>query len=158
MVSGVLGEIGQLLTGKSQAKRPEGGDPFDWLLPLFWAGCIFSLSTSVFSAAQTSRIIVPLLHWLMPTASHRTIVTLHAVIRKAAHVSEYAVLFLLLVRGPLRGRPVFALAICAAYAMLDEGHQMLVPSRTPALHDVALDFSGALAASLVMAVTAPAKD
>ena len=148
-----------MVTGKSEAKGLVGGDPLDWLLPLFWAACIFTLSTSFFSAAQTSKIIVPLLHWLMPTASHRTIVTLHAVIRKAAHVTEYAVLFLLLVRGPLRGRPVFALAICGVYAMLDEGHQMFVPSRTPALHDVALDFSGALAASLVMAMTsAPAKD
>lgn len=143
----------------SYPRGPAGGDPLDWLLPVFWASCIFVLSTSFFSSTQTSRIIVPLLHWLMPTASHRTIVTLHAMIRKAAHISEYAVLFLLLVRGPLRGRPLFALAICGVYAMLDEGHQLFVPSRTPAFHDVALDFSGALAASLVMAVTsASAKD
>ncbi len=138
------------------------GDPLDWILPAFWAGCIFILSTSVFSAADTSRIIVPILHWLLPRASHRTIVTLHAFIRKAAHFSEYAVLFLLLVRGPMRGRPALALALCGLYAFLDEGHQMLVPSRTASLHDVALDFSGALFASLVMsavsAVSATAQD
>jgi len=138
------------------------GDPLDWILPTFWAACIFMLSTSFFSAVDTARVIVPILHWLMPGASHRTIVTMHAFIRKLAHVSEYAVLFLLLVRGPMRGRPVMALALCGVYAFLDEGHQMFVPSRTPALHDVALDFGGALFASLVMSAmsvtSAPAKD
>lgn len=138
------------------------GDSLDWILPTFWAACIFVLSTSFFSSADTARVIVPILHWLLPRASYRTIVTLHAFIRKLAHVSEYAVLFLLLVRGPMRGRPVMALALCAAYAFLDEGHQMFVPSRTASLHDVALDFGGALFASLVMstmsATSAPAKD
>ncbi|HTY54819.1 MAG TPA: VanZ family protein, partial [Candidatus Binataceae bacterium] len=140
------------------APRAAADDPLDWLLPAFWAVCIFMLSTSFFSAANTSRIIVPILHWLLPAASHRTIETLHMVVRKMAHITEYAVLFLLLVRGPMRGRPAIALAICLAYAFLDEGHQIFVPSRTPALHDVALDFSGALVASLIMAaVSTPAK-
>jgi len=140
-------------TGSTNVQRPSiAGDPLDWILPMFWAGCIFVLSTSFFSSAQTSRIIVPFLHWLLPNASHRTIGNLHAVIRKLAHITEYAVLFLLLFRGPMKGHPIMALAICGVYAMLDEGHQMFVPSRTPAFHDVALDFSGALVASLVMSV------
>ena len=154
------------MAGKTEERRASyaqrlvtPGDPLDWVLPTFWAACIFLLSSSFFSAADTAKVIVPILHWLMPAASHRTIVTIHAFIRKLAHVSEYAVLFLLLVRGPMRGRPVMALALCGVYALLDEGHQMLVPSRTPALHDVALDFGGALFASLVMsAASAPAKD
>jgi len=145
------------LTGKAErdsasyAQQPlSTGKLLDWLPPIFWAGCIFVLSTSLFSAADTAKIIVPILKWLMPAASESTIVTIHYSIRKLAHVSEYAVLFFLLVRGPMRGRPVIALAVCAVYALLDEGHQMFVPSRTASLHDVALDFSGALLASLLM--------
>jgi len=149
--------------GLSYAQRlVTPGDSLDWILPTLWAACIFVLSTSFFSTADTAKVIVPILHWLMPTASHRTILTVHAFVRKLAHVSEYAVLFLLLVRGPMRGRPVMALAVCGVYALLDEGHQMFVPSRTASLHDVALDFGGALFASLgmsAMSVTsASAKD
>ncbi len=112
----------------------------------------------MFSSNNTASVIVPILRWLMPMASSGTIETTHYFIRKLAHFSEYALLFLLLIRGPMRGRPGFALALCAAYALLDEGHQMLVPSRTPSLHDVALDFSGALFSNLVSsALSAVAK-
>ena len=53
-------------------------------------------------------------------------------------------LFWLLVRGPMAGRPQLALLACAIYAFGDEGHQMFVVGRTASLYDVALDFSGAL--------------
>jgi VanZ family protein len=69
---------------------------------------------------------------------------MHYLIRKSAHFSEYVVLFWLLVRGPMAGRPHLALAICALYAFCDEGHQIFVAGRTPSLYDVGLDFSGAL--------------
>ena len=41
------------------------------------------------------------------------------------------VLFWLLLRGPMAGRPYLALSVCVLYALLDEGHQILVPGRTP---------------------------
>jgi VanZ family protein len=44
----------------------------------------------------------------------------------------------------MRGRTLLALTVCAAYALLDEGHQLFVADRTSSLYDVALDFSGAL--------------
>jgi len=88
--------------------------------------------------------IEPLLGWMLPWASFHTIEVIHYAIRKAAHFTEYGVLFLLLIRGPMRGHTAWALAVCALYAMLDEGHQMFIPDRTASLYDVALDFSGAL--------------
>jgi VanZ family protein len=48
------------------------------------------------------------------------------------------------VRGPMAQRPHLALAACVLYALLDEGHQIFVPGRTPSLYDVGIDFSGAL--------------
>lgn len=115
-----------------------------WLPPAIWIAALFLLSTSIFSAANTSKIIEPILRFLLPWASTVTISTLHALIRKSAHFTNYGILFWLLIRGPMAGRPYLALAACVAYAMLDEGHQILVPGRTPSIYDVAIDSSGAL--------------
>jgi VanZ family protein len=115
-----------------------------WIPPILWLIVLFILSTSVFSAANTSRIIEPILRWFLPEASAGTIAMLHRLIRKAAHFTNYGILFWLLIRGPMYGRPYTALALCVCYAFLDEGHQMFEPGRGPSLYDVALDSSGAL--------------
>jgi VanZ family protein len=115
-----------------------------WLPALLWVGVLFLLSTESFSAANTSRIIVPILRFFLPDASAATISMLHGLVRKTAHFTNYCILFWLLIRGPLGGRPYSALALCICYAFLDEGHQIFVPGRTPSLYDVALDSSGAL--------------
>ena len=116
----------------------------DWLPVAMWGLFIFMMSTSTFSALNTSKIIVPIMRWVFPLASKETISVLHALVRKSAHFTEYCVLFWLLLRGPMKGRPYLALGVCVVYAFLDEGHQMLVPGRTPSLYDVALDSTGAL--------------
>ncbi len=116
----------------------------DWLPVVLWGILIFSMSTSTFSAMNTSTVIEPMLRGLFPLVSTETISVLHALVRKSAHFTEYAVLFWLLLRGPMEGRPYMALTVCIVYAFLDEGHQMFVPGRTPSLYDVALDSTGAL--------------
>lgn len=115
-----------------------------WLPVVVWAILIFVMSTSHFGADQTAAWIEPILHWLIPSASPDAVRTMHFWIRKLAHFTEYGILFLLLIRGPLRGHAVVALIACALYALLDEGHQSFVPNRTASLYDVALDCSGAL--------------
>ena len=115
-----------------------------WMPVLAWAIIIFSFSTSYFSAENTSKLIDPILRLLIPGASAVTIALAHGFVRKAAHFTNYAILFWLLVSGPLRERPYFAFGLCMFYALLDEGHQMFVPDRTPSLYDVALDSTGAL--------------
>jgi VanZ family protein len=124
---------------------------------IVWVALLFFLSTSLFSAANTARFIEPILRWILPSAAPATISLTHGLIRKVAHFFNYAVLFWLLIRGPMAGRPYAALAICVAYAMLDEGHQIFVPGRTASLYDVALDSSGALFSRFLnAAVTEPA--
>jgi VanZ family protein len=115
-----------------------------WLPVAAWALAIFVFSTSYFSADNTSRYIDPILRFLMPGASVATIALGHGLVRKAAHFVNYAILFWLLISGPLRGRPYYAFGLCVIYALLDEGHQMFVPNRGPSLYDVALDSTGAL--------------
>src|SRR5262252_5636927 len=124
-----------------------------WLPLLIWLGVIFVGSTSVMSAEHTSRYIVPFLLWLKPGMSPEAIWTILVVTRKCAHVSEYAVLGLLLWRA-LRSVPslgtktlmVFGAALlgCALFAASDEFHQTFVKSRTPSVRDVFLDVGGAL--------------
>jgi VanZ family protein len=115
-----------------------------WMPVLVWAIIIFIFSTSYFSAENTSKWIDPILRFLMPGASVTTIALTHGLVRKCAHFINYAILFWLLVSGPMRERPYLAFTVCVVYAFLDEGHQMFVPQRTPSLYDVALDSTGAL--------------
>jgi len=129
-----------------------------WLPLLIWLGVIFVGSTSVMSAEHTSRYIVPFLLWLKPGMSPEAIWTILVVSRKCAHVTEYAVLALLLWRA-LRSVPtlhtktllVFGAALlgCALFAASDEFHQRFVKSRTPSVRDVLLDTGGALLGLLI---------
>src|SRR4029077_18118302 len=84
-----------------------------WLPLLIWLGVIFVDSTSVMSAEHTSRYMVPSLLWLKPGLSPKAIWILLVVVRKCAHVTEYAVLALLLWRA-LRSIP----ALCAKTLMV----------------------------------------
>lgn len=129
-----------------------------WLPLLIWLGVIFVGSTSVMSAEHTSRYVVPFLLWLKPGMSPNAIWTILVVARKCAHVTEYAVLALLLWRA-LRSVPtlspktfmVFAAVLlgCALFAASDEFHQMFVKSRTPSVRDVLLDVGGAFLGLLI---------
>jgi len=115
-----------------------------WFPVMAWGLIISLLSTSAFSAENTASFINPILQWLVPGISAASMLVCHFLIRKAAHFTEYGVLFWLLVRGPMAHRPYLALAMCVGYAFLDEGHQMFEAGRTASLYDVALDSSGAL--------------
>jgi len=77
--------------------------------------------------------------------------------RKLAHVSEYAILAVLLYRAcvhtALKGRRALSaglvLLFCAVYAATDEFHQSFVPSRTASLRDVMIDICGAMLAVIL---------
>ena len=69
------------------------------------------------------------------------------VLRKCAHVTEYAILGFLLVRA--LGTPARALALGALYAASDEVHQHFVRGRHGAWYDVAIDTVG-VAAGVVL--------
>ena len=124
-----------------------------WWPALAWAVVISGFSTGVFTSDNTSRVIVPILHWLFPHAANATLFRIHHYIRKCAHFTEYFILSLLVLRGVRAGRPgtrfawaLLVVAIVLAYASLDEYHQSFVPGRTAAVRDVLIDTCGGIAA------------
>lgn len=124
-----------------------------WLPLLLWAALIFTASGDAQSAVRSSRIIGPLVRWLFPQLPEPTVEEVVFAVRKAAHVTEYAVFAWLVwrvCRRPVRNdaRPwrwrdaLVAWAVVAVYAVSDELHQALVPPRQGSPWDVLLDALG----------------
>lgn len=93
-----------------------------WLPVLVWAGVIFALSS------------IPSLNSGLGTWDF--------VLRKGAHMTEYAILAVLLVRAT--GSYAWALAFTVEYAASDEVHQLFVRGRHGSPIDVGIDAVGAL--------------
>jgi VanZ family protein len=123
-----------------------------------WAAVIFIASTSLFSGPHTESWLRPLLVRLFPAAAPHTIDQIHAVIRKSAHFTEYAVFGWLIARALRDARgwqlhhALLAVALAGAYAVSDEVHQIFVPGRTAAVGDVLIDVLGAATAQVLIAV------
>ena len=98
-----------------------------WLPVVVWAAVIFTLSS-------------------IPSLS-TGLGTWDTILRKGAHLTEYAVLGALLYRA--LGRELLALAVGLAYAASDELHQHFVHGRHASPLDVAIDAVGVAAGMLV---------
>src|SRR5712691_6188416 len=121
-----------------------------WLPPVLWMAVTVWLSTDIASGEHTSQLLLPALRWLLPWATPGQHHTVHRLLRKGAHLTEYAILAALWYRAFTRGRNLSAraaswaaFAISLVWAALDEWHQSFVPSRTSSGVDVALDGAGA---------------
>jgi VanZ family protein len=118
--------------------------------PAAWACFVLFASTANFSASNTSRIIRPLLIWLFPRISEPSLNQVHFLIRKTAHLTEYALLALLAARAFRTSHVALlrrlwwpaAFAFVACVALLDEYHQSFLPSRTGTIYDSLLDMTG----------------
>jgi VanZ family protein len=98
-----------------------------WLPVVAWAAVIFTLSS-------------------IPSLS-TGLGTWDTILRKGAHLTEYAVLGGLLYRA--LGREPLALAVGIAYAATDELHQYFVRGRHASPVDVAIDAVGVAAGMLL---------
>ena len=114
-------------------------------------------STSRFGAEHTSRVIIPVLRWLLPHARHRTLETIHHLIRKGAHVFEYSIFSLIVLRAFRAGRKgwswnwaYWTIFTVACFSLLDEFHQAFVPGRGASVLDSLLDTTAGALALLVV--------
>ncbi|MBQ2947976.1 MAG: VanZ family protein [Clostridia bacterium] len=130
-----------------------------WFLCAVWMSVIFAMSAMPgdVSGAQSGMIVrlIEGVLLLLPGGADIPQDIVHLIVRKGAHMAEYAVLFALYRRAlRLSGamRPgVLALVMCAAYAATDEMHQGFVAGRGPSPVDVAIDTAGAAAMWAAMA-------
>ena len=128
-----------------------------WAPAAVWMGVIFAMSAMPGDVSgETSGTLV---HFFFSTVSFlfgqeaAAAVSpdmIHLLIRKGAHMAEYAILFFLYDRAlHIEGakRPgLYALILCALYAATDETHQAFVAGRGPSVMDVGVDALGAGAA------------
>jgi VanZ family protein len=119
---------------------------------------MFGFSTDVFSAENTGSRLFWLLHLLAPAITDEQYETIHFLVRKTAHFTEYAFLTLLWWRAWRAEAPQKwewrwawrSFVIIALWSLLDEWHQTFIPSRTGTIYDSFLDMSGGLTALLAI--------
>lgn len=116
--------------------------PALWLPPLLWTGLIAFFSSSAISGEATGTLLRAILPWTAPS----TIEALNWIMRKGAHVLEYAILTVFWDRAFRQGTSWRApwivwgvLLLSLATACLDELHQASVRDRTGSALDVLLD-------------------
>lgn len=107
-----------------------------WLPVVLWAAIILSAANDQFSDKKTEGWLDRLFGRVRPEVN--------ALMRKSAHIAEYAVLSLLSWRA--RRRLAVPLLICLAVASADETLQAMTATRTGTPADVALDMCGAVGA------------
>ncbi len=131
-----------------------------WTPVILWLAFIFWMSTGTFSSENSSQVIEPVLRFLAPEISSQAVESIHGMIRKAGHVTEYFILGLLLFRA-FRGPSdtpwkwtwaSFAVIGAVLWALSDEYHQSFVPTRTGSLTDVGFDAAGGILAQLATAL------
>lgn len=131
-----------------------------WLPLMVWMAVIFEASTGLGTTQHSSRIVEPILRWLMPNISQESMDFIHYYVRKTAHFTEYAILGILIWRVVRSNPKYFAgrsvarqfclvLLLAALYAASDEFHQSFNPMREARVMDVFIDTCGAGGGALV---------
>jgi VanZ family protein len=129
-----------------------------WAPVIGWIVLIFLASGDLMSAEHTSRFLVPFLRWFNPNISVETLAEIHFCVRKAAHVTEYAVLAIRVSRAVFRETNrkrarstlfVGAWIACTVVATCDEFRQSFVESRGASPWDVMIDSGGAIFGLLI---------
>jgi len=125
-----------------------------WLPPLLWMAVMFVFSTDTFAAEHTGGVLWYVFSELAPRVTYEQYTLLHFLIRKAAHLTEYAILACLLLRAFRAGAAgawhwrwaTLAFVLVAIHAGLDEYHQAFTQYRTASMADSLLDMAGGLLA------------
>lgn len=101
-----------------------------WLPVILWAGVIFTFSSQ-------------------PTIQTTDFFLGDFILKKTAHLIEYAILAILIFRGLVNSDVnrnkalIFSILIAFLYGISDEFHQSFTPGREPKLRDVIIDTIGA---------------
>lgn len=124
-----------------------------WIAAILWMIFIFCLSSQEAEqsnrlSTEVTKVIVSTIEKVAPETDF-DIKSLNNIIRKNAHFFTYLVLCILTmatfrISGASISRSIIlASAVCIAYAMMDEVHQLFVPGRGGQVIDVVIDTAGA---------------
>jgi VanZ family protein len=108
-----------------------------WTPAILWAMIIFLFSS-------------------MPTTPVSQVQISDFIIKKSAHIIEYAVLTTLLYRALFAGgfnkrkAGIYSVVIAVVYAVTDEFHQSFTPGRDPKVRDVFFDTIGSVSAIYII--------
>jgi len=120
-----------------------------WAPLVCWVSLTYLFSSDAFSAAETSRVLGPVLAFLLPWLSDYQISFVHGAIRKLGHVSEFFVMAVFARRAlGIINRETRAVLFSGVFVLsasaLDEFHQMLTMYRGASPVDVGYDCLGGL--------------
>src|SRR5262245_120839 len=109
-----------------------------WLPPLLWMVVMFVLSTDIFASEHTEGVLWRVFSALALPGTHEPYAVLHFLTRKAAHLTEYAILAGLLLRAFRAGAmstwrwhwAFLSFLLVAVHAVFDEYHQAFTRYRT----------------------------
>ena len=116
---------------------------------------IFTMSAQ--DGATSGGLSETLTALIVPETS-ASFATWHMIVRKGAHVMEFAVLYLLWYLAAMEAYPelpaerqaFLPAALTLVSAALDELHQTFVPGRTPLVTDVVIDMAGVLLLTMLL--------
>ncbi len=132
-----------------------------WLLVFLWMTIIFSFSARPANASNEQSyivgrmvcgIIIPDFNELPEAEKVTHLETINFGVRKTAHVTEYAILGILLAIAMNNKRKTLALTIGVLYAGMDEFHQLFVVGRSGQIRDVMIDSVGVLIGIFMVAI------
>jgi VanZ family protein len=119
---------------------------------------IYFFSTDNFSGEETGTPLRAILYSIFPFLTEAQFQSLHFIIRKTGHFTEYGILALLLFRA-FRSRAatswkqswaIYSLLIIVIYAFSDEYHQTFTESRVGSIYDSLTDIAGGFTALFLL--------
>ena len=130
-----------------------------WIALLFWIGLIFDMSNQPGDISSKQSGLVLKLFQVIGIDLNKELGELATfIVRKAAHFTEYFILYLLTVNVikyyfGIKRAILYALIFSIFYACTDEIHQYFIPGRSMAFKDVLIDSSGALLAMIITIIS-----
>ena len=133
--------------GMSWTRKPH---PYHMIATLLWVLFIFSFSlqnaqNSSLTSSGITQIVYDMFKGIF-TSSTLTLNDFSVFVRKSAHVFNFTVLMILVLRvtfNNLKYWKIGSWLFCLLIASLDETIQLFVPGRSGQLSDVAIDMTGA---------------
>lgn len=119
------------------------------ILTILWMIFIFVMSqTPGNDSSKQSNFIVDIIIHILPITRD----TLSFIVRKCAHMTEYAILTFLLYKTFVhKQNPLIkSFLFTVLYACSDEFHQLFIPGRAGQIRDVCIDSTGALIMILII--------